>query len=156
MLRLATSGLSVAAGIARSSTRMVGAPPEVRLITTLARCLMRGTNFMNASGDWSGRPVSGLRACRCTIAAPASAAPIADSAIWSGVIGRCGDMLGVWIEPVIAQVMMTLFFAMWCQVPVERPAVTPTRGAPGGGILRRRIGVDYPAVRAGRPEPGRK
>jgi len=30
-------------------------------------------------------------------------------AISSGVIGRCGDMVGVWIEPVTAQVMMTLF-----------------------------------------------
>jgi hypothetical protein len=28
------------------------------------------------------------------------------------VIGRCGDMLGVWIAPVTAQVMMTLCFAM--------------------------------------------
>ena len=83
---------------------------------------MRGTNFMKASGDWSGRPVCGLRACRWTIAAPASAAPIADSAICSGVIGRCGDMLGVWIEPVIAQVMMTLFFvAMW--FPSPRPVL---------------------------------
>jgi hypothetical protein len=25
------------------------------------------------------------------------------------VIGRCGDIDGVWIEPVTAQVMMTLF-----------------------------------------------
>jgi hypothetical protein len=29
-------------------------------------------------------------------------------AISSGVIGRCGDMVGVWIEPVTAQVMITL------------------------------------------------
>jgi len=29
------------------------------------------------------------------------------SAISSGVIGRCGDIVGVWIAPVIAQVMMT-------------------------------------------------
>jgi hypothetical protein len=78
--------------------------------------LMRGRKRPKASGDWSGRPVSGLRACRWTIAAPASAAPIAASAICSGVIGRCGDMVGVWIAPVIAQVMMTLlFFAMSCR-----------------------------------------
>ena len=32
---------------------------------------------------------------RYGIAAPASAAPIAASAIWSGVTGNCGDMLGV-------------------------------------------------------------
>jgi hypothetical protein len=33
---------------------------------------------------------------------------MAASAISLGVIGRCGDMVGVWIEPVTAQVMMTL------------------------------------------------
>src|ERR1700722_1529635 len=42
------------------------------------------------------------------MAAPASAAPIAASAISSGVTGRCGDIDGVWIAPVTAQVMMTL------------------------------------------------
>ena len=40
--------------------------------------------------------------------APALAAATAFSPISSGVTGRCGDMLGVWIEPVTAQVMMTL------------------------------------------------
>lgn len=42
------------------------------------------------------------------MAAPASAAPSADSAISSGVTGRWGDIDGVWIDPVIAQEMMTL------------------------------------------------
>jgi hypothetical protein len=42
------------------------------------------------------------------MAAPASAAPIAPSAISSGVTGRCGLMDGVWIDPVIAQLMMML------------------------------------------------
>ena len=65
-------------------------------------------NGAKASGVWSGRPSFGSRACRCTIAAPASAAPIAASAISSGVTGRCGDIDGVWIAPVTAQVMMTL------------------------------------------------
>ena len=41
------------------------------------------------------------------IAAPASQALMAASAISSGVTGRCGDMEGVWMEPVTAQVMMT-------------------------------------------------
>ena len=109
MLRLATSGLSRRAGPARSATGMVGAPPLVRLITTFDVCLMRGRNFLYSSGDWSGAPVFGSRACKCTIAAPASAAPMADSAISSGVTGKCGDIDGVWIEPVMAQVMMTLF-----------------------------------------------
>jgi hypothetical protein len=42
------------------------------------------------------------------MAAPAWAAAIAASAISSAVTGKCGDMLGVWIAPVGAQVMMTL------------------------------------------------
>ena len=42
------------------------------------------------------------------MAAPARAAPIALSAICSGVIGRCGDIVGVWIAPVMAQLTMTL------------------------------------------------
>src|SRR4051812_27544855 len=111
MLSEATSGLSTAAGRTRSSTIMVGAPPEVRLITTFERCLITLTKCRKASGVWSGRPSCGLRAWRWTTAAPASAAPMAASAISCAVIGRCGDIDGVWIEPVTAQVMMTLFLA---------------------------------------------
>src|SRR5690349_23760414 len=110
MLRLATSGLKVAAGLTRSSMVIVGAPPVVMLITAAQRCLITLRNGANASGDWSGRPSLGSRACKCTTAAPASAAPIAASAISLAVTGRCGDIDGVWIEPVTAQVMMTLFF----------------------------------------------
>ena len=54
------------------------------------------------------------------------AAPTAASAISSGVTGRCGDMLGVWIAPVTAQVMMTLrLVAMLSVSPV--PACAPAR-----------------------------
>src|SRR6202035_5620260 len=87
---------------------MVGAPPVVRLITQLERCLMIFRNGAKASGLWSGWPVLGLRACRWTIAAPASAASTAASAISCGVTGRAFDIEGVWIAPVTAQVMMTL------------------------------------------------
>src|ERR1700735_4219650 len=93
---------------------MVGAPPVVRLITQFERCLMIFRNGAKASGLWSGWPVLGLRACRCTIAAPASAASTAASAISCGVTGNAFDIEGVWIAPVTAQVMMTLrlmFFA---------------------------------------------
>src|SRR3954468_9813583 len=69
---------------------------------------MRGKKRAKASGVWSGLPVCGSRACRCTIAAPASAAPMAACAISSGVTGRYCDMDGGWIAPVTAQVMMTL------------------------------------------------
>src|SRR6266496_4846040 len=108
MLSEATSGFSCSAGWSRSSTLIVGAPPVVRLITTSHDCLIRGKKRINIFGSCVGRPSAGSRACRCTIAAPACAAPIAPSAISSGVTGRCGDMLGVWIAPVTAQVMMTL------------------------------------------------
>ena len=40
------------------------------------------------------------------------AAPSALSAISSAVTGRCGDIEGVWIEPVTAQLMMTFRLAM--------------------------------------------
>ena len=62
----------------------------------------------SAPGPATGGRLSGSRACRCTMAAPALAASMAASAISSGVTGRCGDMLGVWMAPVTAQVMMTL------------------------------------------------
>src|SRR6516165_3205936 len=108
MLREAISGLKTAAGAARCSTVMPMPPPVVILTTQSDRCLITLRNGANASGDWSGLPSLGLRACRCTMAAPASAAPTAASAISVAVIGRCGDIEGVWIEPVTAQVIMTL------------------------------------------------
>src|SRR4051812_10922976 len=49
------------------------------------------------------------------MAAPASAAATAASAISFGVTGKWGDIDGVWIEPVMAHVMITLRdFAMAC------------------------------------------
>ena len=83
-------------------------PPVVMLTTASVACLMRGRNCMNTAGSPVGRPSWGLRACRCRIAAPALAASIDWVAIWSGVIGSASDMVGVWIEPVTAQVMTTL------------------------------------------------
>src|SRR5215471_6402237 len=102
------SGDSCMTPARRSSTAMVGEPPVVMLTTASVACLMRGRNCMNTAGSPVGRPSCGLRACRCRIAAPASAAPIACEAIWSGVIGRASDMVGVWMAPVMAQLMMTL------------------------------------------------
>src|ERR1700761_5224138 len=93
---------------------MVGAPPVVRLITQFERCLMTFRNGAKASGLWSGWPVFGLRACRCTMAAPASAASTAASAISCGVTGSAFDIEGVWIAPVTAQVMMTLRAMVIC------------------------------------------
>src|SRR3954470_9054493 len=111
MFSEATSGLNVAAGLRRSSIDIVGAPPVVMLMTAFELCLMFFRKGARASGLWSGRPSFGSRACRCTTAAPASAAPIAASAISLAVTGIAGDIDGVWIEPVTAQVIMTLFLA---------------------------------------------
>src|SRR5262245_54126939 len=108
MLSEATSGFSLSAGCRRSSMLIVGAPPVVKLSTTSLAARIFAPNWRKSSGSCVGLPSFGLRACRCTIAAPACAAPSAALAISSGVIGRCGDIDGVWIEPVTAQVMMTL------------------------------------------------
>src|SRR5215467_6844293 len=108
MLSEHISGESCMTPARRSSTGMVGEPPVVMFTTASVACLMRGRNCMNTAGSPVGRPSCGLRACRCRIAAPASAAPIACSAIWSGVIGSASDIVGVWIAPVTAQLMMTL------------------------------------------------
>jgi len=54
------------------------------------------------------------------IAAPASAAAIASFVIWSGVIGRWGDIVGVCIAPVIAQVIITLLlFLFFVFIPLS-------------------------------------
>src|SRR5450432_2326284 len=108
MLSEHISGENAVAAAIRSSTVMVTLPPVVMLITPSQACLMRGRNCRNTSGSGEGRPSVGLRACRCRTAAPALAASIACVAISSGVIGKASDMVGVWIEPVIAQVMITL------------------------------------------------
>src|SRR6202049_1409825 len=94
---------------------MVGAPPVVKLITQFERCLMIFRNGAKASGLGSGGPVLGLRACRCTMAAPASAASTAASAISCGVTGNAFDIEGVWMAPVTAQVMITLRL-MFCSL----------------------------------------
>ena len=83
---------------------------------------------MNTAGSGVGRPVCGSRACRWMIAAPASAAPIAAAAISDGVIGRCGVIVGVWIEPVTAQVMITFWATLFLHlgsVLAERPPPGP-------------------------------
>src|SRR5215470_12698915 len=112
MLSEHISGEKVSAAAIRSSSVMITLPPVVMLMTASQLCLMRGKNWRNTSGSGDGRPSLGSRACRCRIVAPALAASIDWVAIWSGVIGSASDMVGVWIEPVMAQVMTTLL-ASW-------------------------------------------
>src|SRR5262249_19611336 len=105
------------------------------LTTTSLAARIWGRNCRNRSGSCVGRPSRGTRACRCTMAAPARAAPIALSAICSGVIGRCGDIVGVWIAPVMAHVTMTFLPGIaW----LRQTADTETRHAEqaSGEVLR--------------------
>src|SRR3712207_1489859 len=108
MLREAGSGLNSAAGRMRSAAVMGGEPPVVRLITALVLRLGCSRIGTKCSGFWEGRPSSGSRACMWTMAAPASAAPTAASAISCGDTGRYFDIDGVWMAPVTALVMITL------------------------------------------------
>src|SRR5690606_33096170 len=91
--------------------------------------LIRGRTCMNRSGSEAGRPFSGSRACRCRMAAPASAASMAEAAICSGVTGSASDIDGVWMLPVTAHVMMTLPF--WLDMisppPIARRKLDQTR-----------------------------
>ncbi|SOZ34160.1 conserved protein of unknown function [Cupriavidus neocaledonicus] len=108
MFSEASSGLKVVAGSMRSSTVMCGLPPVVILITASVSARILARNGRNSSGSCDGRPSLGSRACRCRMAAPARAASMAAVAISSAVTGKWGDMLGVWMAPVGAQVMMAL------------------------------------------------
>src|SRR3954451_3943727 len=94
------------------------------------------------------------------MAAPASAAPTAASAISSGVTGRCGDIEGVWMAPVTAQVMMTLRLSAIVRPPWIDPDTRANRrlvrtviaavAEVGPGIL----GGDAVERRADRPVQG--
>src|ERR1700760_1099185 len=108
MLSEHISGLARSGAASRSSRLMPWPPPVVMFTTALVACLMRGRNRMNTSGSGVGRPSFGSRACRCNIDAPASAAETASRVISSGVRGREGLLVGVWIAPVTAQVTTTL------------------------------------------------
>src|SRR5687768_9232479 len=140
MLSEQSSGRAALAPSSRASRLIVALPPVEMLITASQLCLMRGRNAMKSAARGLGLPSAGLRAWRWRIAAPASAAPIAASAIWSAVTGRCGDIDGVWIEPVGAQVMMTLLDLRIAQSPAwqtylmfrysSRPWCDPSRPRP--------------------------
>src|SRR3989338_8683062 len=66
----------------------VGNPPVVMLMMPSHPALIAGRNPAQCAGSEDGWPVSGWRACRCRIAAPASAAPIALAVICAAVTGR--------------------------------------------------------------------
>ncbi len=108
MFSEASSGWNSVTGRMRSGTVMCGLPPVVMLTMASHSARIALRKGRNSSGSCEGRPSRGSRACRCTMAAPASAASMAARAICSAVTGRWGDMLGVWMAPVGAQVMMAL------------------------------------------------
>src|SRR6516225_7532210 len=108
-LSVHSSGLSASTPSSRSCTVIPVPPPEEMLMTTSLRSLIPLAYLANTAGSAVGRPSRGSRACRCSTAAPASAAATPCSITWSSVYGRCGDIDGVCPEPVIAQVMMTFW-----------------------------------------------
>src|SRR3954471_20527918 len=103
MLSAAMWGLS-----ARWLTRScIGpAPPVDQLISTGQRFLVSAMIFANVSLLHVGEP-SSLRAWMWTIAAPASYARFASSAISTGVYGIAGQCFFVVTAPVSAQDRMT-------------------------------------------------
>ena len=125
MLSEHISGLATSGAASRCSTVMLRPPPVVTLMTASVDCLMRGRNCMNTAGSGVGRPSLGSRACRWRIEAPASAAAIDCAAISSGVKGSALDIVGVWMPPVMAQVMMTLSDRGFAIVYSLRAAIAP-------------------------------
>src|SRR6202035_4644402 len=134
------SGDSVLAAEMRCSTVMVTAPPVVMFTTASVACLMRGRNCMKTDASGDGLPSLGSRACRCRMAAPALAASMAWVGIWSGGSGTASDMVGLWIEPVIAQLMT--IFAIAVFLPCRRD------------LARRRAKLLYRRRRLGNAELG--
>ena len=114
MLSEATSGLKVAARAAAAPRSSSSARRPVVMLTTHVGALLD----LRQERRERLRALVGPAVLRDRAHAdarwprPPRAAPIAASAISCGVTGRCGDIDGVWIEPVTAQVMMTLRAAM--------------------------------------------
>src|SRR5919106_1543798 len=104
MLSAAMCGLS-----ARWLTRsLIGpAPPVDQLIRTGQRAFVSRMIAANVSFDHVGEP-SSLRAWMWTIAAPASYARFASSAISTGVYGMAGQCFFVVTAPVRAHERITL------------------------------------------------
>src|ERR1700758_4161728 len=78
------------------------------LTITSLRCLIPFAYSANRAGSADGLPSSGFLACRCSTAAPASAAATPWLTTSLTVYGREGDIDGGCPGPVSAQVMMTL------------------------------------------------
>src|ERR1017187_5927257 len=107
MLNEAISGLNAGTTASLSWAVIPNPPPVVVLTTTSDLLLISVRTVRNNSRSEVGLPFEGSLTWMCTIAAPASAAFTASSAICSGVIGRYGLIVGVWTAPVTAAVMTT-------------------------------------------------
>src|ERR1700730_9254996 len=93
------------------------------------------------------------------MAGPASAAATAASAISFGVIGRYGDIDGVWMAPVTAQVMITLRCALIVILLHRNLVRMPCAGATQAGVDRASAcgprAPSRPVDRRARPPPWR-
>src|SRR6056297_2645063 len=108
MLHEQSSGEAASGPESLSSMDMNVLPPVVMFSTASVRAAIPRRICSQMSRSAVGRSVCGSRACRCRTAAPASAAPTACSTIASGVTGRYGDMVGVCVPPVMAQVTIVM------------------------------------------------
>src|SRR6266581_7967452 len=91
----------------RSATVIPVPPPLVILITASVSDLIALRYSRKTAGSAVGLPSFGSRACRWITAAPAWTAATDWATTSSTVYGRCGDIVGVWPDPVTAHVMMT-------------------------------------------------
>src|SRR5579864_4661947 len=119
MLRAAISGRSSRMWAIRSAAGKPTAPVEKLMITSV-RARTSDRISVKVSTLQSGPPL-GVRAWMCTIAAPASAARFASSAISRGEYGMAGHWSRVASTPVKAALMTTLTAA-------SRPSPHPRTG----------------------------
>src|SRR3954447_25488039 len=83
-------------------------PPLVIETTASVESLIPLRYSRKTAGSAVGRPSRASRAWRWMIAAPDSTASMDWLTTSSTVYGRLADIVGVWADPVTAQVMMTL------------------------------------------------
>src|SRR5690349_24884583 len=104
------------------------APPVDQLIKTGQRFLVSSMIRVNVSFDQVGMP-SSVRAWIWTIAAPASYARLASSAISTGVYGIAGQCFFVVTAPVSAHDRMTLSSRLMAPDLTLRPPQAPNANA---------------------------
>ena len=115
MLSEHSSGCAACAPSRRASSDIVALPPVEMLMTASVASLIRGRNAMKCSADGTGAAIDGIARMQMQDRRAGLGGFDAGLCDLSGVTGRYGDIDGVWIEPVGAQVIMTfrVFSVSW-------------------------------------------